>query len=373
VAVGVADLDAAWSAGRPRDDGRLVHVVLRLDAQTPTPTTPRTVLAEAIETVNAVYLRDFLNIEGIPELQLTRPAPTPEGYDFGAYALSLAHLERGLGFLAEELTDASLVGAIEGAEEPAFWSPQEGVQVGPTAVLALRAGVGERRRAWPLWIADGASVGELSGLAREFLSQGDGQVVTHSHEFSNVTTLDGAIDFLRVMLGDPRIALPVSASRTGRGSRQIHFTRLGHVVLDIREPQADRASQFVQLADIATSRQAWCDYAFVTMSRYTSSVLPSLLRGLRPGHRFPGYYTNYRDQDHEYVPDVFGWQLLTNQHIAKAHNLSRWDVAPVAGGQHLSVTAHNLDEWTSESSVWPEKLEPLLTQGRREFGDLILK
>jgi hypothetical protein len=69
----------------------------------------------------------------------------------------------------------------------------------------------------------------------------------------------------------------------------------------------------------------------------------------------------------ERVPDAHGVQVLTDAHLARARDLSAWDVRPIGAGRHL-VQARDLTPWYS--SPVPE--DTVLAAARADFGDLIL-
>jgi hypothetical protein len=54
-----------------------------------------------------------------------------------------------------------------------------------------------------------------------------------------------------------------------------------------------------------------------------------------------------------FVPDVNGIQLLTDAHLARAHDLNDWHIEPLAGGRHL-VEAPDLDVWYAQPEPDPQ-------------------
>jgi hypothetical protein len=80
-----------------------------------------------------------------------------------------------------------------------------------------------------------------------------------------------------------------------------------------------------------------------------------------------GYYRFHRHLDHERVPDACGVQLLTEAHLARAHDLSNWTVTPVADGRYL-VEARDLAAWYQTD----QPSEDVVARAREDFGDMIL-
>lgn len=66
------------------------------------------------------------------------------------------------------------------------------------------------------------------------------------------------------------------------------------------------------------------------------------------------------------VPDVFGMQLLTDEHLSRAADLSHWTVTEVATGRHL-VEAPDLADWFGPQGP----SAPVLAAARADFGPVI--
>ena len=65
--------------------------------------------------------------------------------------------------------------------------------------------------------------------------------------------------------------------------------------------------------------------------------------------------------------DAYGVQILTDEHLANATDLSNWDIRTVAPGRHL-VSAPKLAPWYAADQPDAETLE----RARCDFRDLIL-
>ena len=64
---------------------------------------------------------------------------------------------------------------------------------------------------------------------------------------------------------------------------------------------------------------------------------------LARGTKSPAYYRRYRDQDTQVLPDAFGWQVITSEHLANATDLTGWQLTDLPGGRHL-LQAPRLEE-----------------------------
>ncbi|HEY4377564.1 MAG TPA: hypothetical protein VGM93_10410, partial [Acidimicrobiales bacterium] len=92
---------------------------------------------------------------------------------------------------------------------------------------------------------------------------------------------------------------------------------------------------------------------------------------LREVQRLPGLSSSdVYDNRHllsGYVPDAHGIQVLRDAHLAKAHDLSRWNVTDLGHGRHL-VEAPDLEPWYSQPLPDPETV----VRAREDFGAMIL-
>jgi len=80
------------------------------------------------------------------------------------------------------------------------------------------------------------------------------------------------------------------------------------------------------------------------------------------------YHFRYNlDLRPQFGPDVRGAMVLTDAHLARAHDLSDWSVEPLGHGRHL-VQAHELAAWFAQ----PEPAPDVLAKARADFGPLIL-
>ncbi|GAA4115750.1 hypothetical protein GCM10022215_14830 [Nocardioides fonticola] len=68
-----------------------------------------------------------------------------------------------------------------------------------------------------------------------------------------------------------------------------------------------------------------------------------------------------------FTPDAYGIQILTDAHLARAHDLTGWLTTPLAGGRYL-VEHPDLAAWYAQ----PEPHPDVLAKARADFGDMIL-
>ena len=83
-------------------------------------------------------------------------------------------------------------------------------------------------------------------------------------------------------------------------------------------------------------------------------------------------YLNHPERWDEFVLEPSGIQILTDRHLAHAHDLAGWSTTRL-DGDHVLVEAHDLGPWYATPRRQHESPDPdLLDRARRDFGDMIL-
>jgi hypothetical protein len=109
------------------------------------------------------------------------------------------------------------------------------------------------------------------------------------------------------------------------------------------------------------------DLAFIRPApRWTQSWIQIDMRQKLPDLR--EYDIRYnRHLLSRYTPDAHGIQILTDQHLSRARDLSSWNIQEIGHGRYL-VEAEDLTPWYSTSL--PD--QDVVDQARHDFGDMIL-
>lgn len=111
------------------------------------------------------------------------------------------------------------------------------------------------------------------------------------------------------------------------------------------------------------------DVAFIRRAISCGQVTWQSLRISEPDlpHVSASDYLNARHLHRGFVPDAHLWQILTPDHLSKAHDLSDWTVT--ARGDNFVVETQDPAAWLS-SGTGPD--ETTLTKARSDFGEMIL-
>lgn len=124
------------------------------------------------------------------------------------------------------------------------------------------------------------------------------------------------------------------------------------------------------LVDVADQHAEWA----ALLENGIGHALPDSYEHSGRGARLDPYFEGFRYRDREYMPDAFVWQLLGAGHLARAHDLSRWQVEQI--GNLTLVRKPALTDWLSANGENPGMVRldrAELEAARADFGDMILR
>ena len=286
-----------------------------------------------------------------------------------------ADTDRWLGAFADGLRAAGWAGTVGAAAQA--WLPQwldkmSGPRLASYAAyrtsLPPYPAFGSTPEWWSQWGVDERVTEELCAAAVQwgalpgadvYLSQGRAQVLLEEPDVSQ----------------ELRIALKLSAMtgvtyviREPLQVRRVQFAAKGEVTWTLEEPSMKWQDCVVALRSTLLLQAHAVDLGFIR-PRQGWSLSWGDLAGADPRlpHVDEADLGLNRHLWGRYTPDAHGVQVLTGAHLAKASDLSAWDVEEVAPDRHL-VQARDLTPWFSGSLPQPDALD----QARRDFGDMIL-
>ena len=159
-----------------------------------------------------------------------------------------------------------------------------------------------------------------------------------------------------------------TAGRDGTAHRVV-FNTGGHVIYELHPADGDWLAAAQQLTGLLRVHAAIAEYGLVRLSWIPGSLWDDLHhRPPRLPHVTAGYPRVARDLESSYVPDAYGVQLLSEPHLARAGDLSRWQVTELNDGRYLVVAA-DLDAWFNHD----QPAQQLLEQARHDFDPMILR
>ena len=250
----------------------------------------------------------------------------------------------------------------------------------PLDVEAMLADLRGAMHAAPYWYGSkpqtAAVVDELIPWCTTPASPGDTVVYCNGPNNQDVP-VDGLPALVRLALDQP-IAEDVDVTWGDRENvfRHVGFWDLARFSFSAADPGTGPVQQARTLAGLITRLAPHLESAYVRsalagwMWPYvaeppTLPPQPPFRDQAAPISSHP--LSGFRHLMSSRVFDAYGIQLLTDTHLAHAHDLSRWDVQTVAPGRHL-VQARDLDPWYAADQPDPAVLE----QARADFGDMIL-
>lgn len=168
-----------------------------------------------------------------------------------------------------------------------------------------------------------------------------------------------------------RLAPTLTLTRIGPdGSvHRMSVGNLGHVVYELVDPAQERVVLAQRLSEVLVDHAPMAEYGLVRLGLTPIGAWHRLVDQLPPRlpHRRGSYSRVVRHLEPSRVPDVYGIQLLSDQHLAGGPDLTGWEVDQVSEGMHL-VSASDLGAWFDREG--PD--EATLERARRAFAPLIL-
>jgi hypothetical protein len=321
------------------------------------------------------------NAPGVPDehaIVVHPSAVTPHGpVVFIASCDTIEALETWLSVVAAELTAAEWEGRLIPIRPVDTPYEEAGGRVECVSLgLVLPVDHGEWDAAWrqrlrqeELWLVEAAATQTAIERAAAFWLGVEGD-----HYFSHgVMQFDVDADDASSLLDGVRGRLPSTILTTAGRDATAHrvvFGIGGHVIYDLHPADGDWLAAVRPLTELLRAHAAIAEYGLIRQS-WTPTYMWDDLHDRRPP-RLPyarvSYSRNTRHLESSYVPDAYGVQLLSEAHLARAADLSRWQVTELGDGRYL-VTAADLDAWFNHD----QPAENLLEQARRDFGPLILR
>lgn len=336
-------------------------------------------LSRAITSANHAATSQWLS-RGVQAVIGGDPADTPQGPVSHVAVYTDDALMAWVDHVAAQLSGEGWTGTLRPATRrhsplQLHRKPLEAI----SAVLCI-AGWGMREgrprpQAHGAWRGNPSVSEELASWANDWTVSGPGATYLTQH----MTTFKvGAADLPQLLATaltrDARGAISITHCRTTNWARRVNFDRSGRIEVEIRTSENNGQSPLDDLRAVLTHHAQRCEYALVRqawMQAITSLGViqrrPPRLAGSATGMSPNSYYRERRHLDTVRVPDAYGIQLLTEEHLRHLRNPDSWSVKEVAPGRHL-VEALDVSPWFADSEVSPS----ILTASRDDFRDLIL-
>ncbi|HST85852.1 MAG TPA: hypothetical protein VLL08_29210 [Kineosporiaceae bacterium] len=152
---------------------------------------------------------------------------------------------------------------------------------------------------------------------------------------------------------------------------RVHSAQLssrGQVTVQVEDEQLDWRTRLDNLTWMLSRQADKMDLGFIRLSPYWALSWIALGNGNQPlACVDEADVRNNRQLWDRYIPDAHGIQLLTADHLSRAHTLADWDVRSLAPDRYL-VRAKDLGAWYAGTRPDPE----VLTSARMDFAGLLL-
>ena len=246
-----------------------------------------------------------------------------------------------------------------------------------SAVLSLRGWTmrpdSDRQATRGVWATDATLASELATWATRWTHLDGGDLFVGARHVSMRVSPDAAVGLLTPAFGSSSAQADVGTFVGLDEARRVRFEFAGRLILEIRSAARTWQDVLEEMTSTVTAYAARVDYALVRQATMFALAIdgvtnrPPVRQPHRPGATAPvGNFHSRQLDDSVYVPDANPVQLLTEQHLAGAADLSGWDRVEVAPGRHL-VSSRELDGWFGQPEVDPALVE----RARADFGEII--
>lgn len=148
----------------------------------------------------------------------------------------------------------------------------------------------------------------------------------------------------------------------------MYMDALGRTCYGVMDDTLSWQDRLAQVTRAMVAFPAATDLAFIKHNSALTLSWSELSEGRPMLPYVKEYHIRYnRHLNGQYIPDAHGLQLLTDNHLKRANDLSGWLIEPLGGGKHL-VQAKDLEPWYATIDPDPDTL----AKARADFGGMIL-
>ncbi|WP_307204465.1 hypothetical protein [Nocardioides zeae] len=380
--------DESSFRARWHDDQESIHISVRPDGIDALPLEQRReALADLASTCSTALIAAndrHAVITDPPDPDYTLacgPAPTPRIDDVEVWLTDAPSIEHALAWIRTFATVLNAKG-VRCTLSPSRWAgrsrPEPNGQMIPSAALCLKGWrIMDDTRRWgrypnPGWVFDHELADRLLHSTLKW--------VVRDSPTPDTATVDIVVDGVGMFMPPTEAAWHLRRNLTNAKlmwfeqdtrSRNVRFDSIGRILAQAYEAHQpwtmtlaavrsllidlhrDLELGVVRLAPNQTGKPGWA------LSSY--APLPEHLPRTRT------IYSRWRHHDATKTFDAYGIQLLSDAHLAAAHDLTGWIITPLTGGMHL-VEHPDPAAWFAHDEPDPH----VLAQARHDFGPMII-
>jgi hypothetical protein len=218
------------------------------------------------------------------------------------------------------------------------------------------------------WLVDPDTTRHALGPAVEFVLRSPGELYAlHGLTQFRIDPVDAA----NLVANAIAVGPPVALTRVAQGGdlARLYLGHLGHVHYEARNQAGGWPAE---VSALSTQLRAHADHAEYGLIRRIWSVAVGWdglvdLHPPRPPSVRGSYAWFTRHLESSRVPDAYGHQLLTDEHLNHAHDLSRWRIEKISTRLY-EVIAREPEAWFANG----EPSSGVIDRARADFGDMIL-
>lgn len=208
---------------------------------------------------------------------------------------------------------------------------------------------------------------EICAFAAGWAGEVDGEVQLRQSIFTLQVDSRDVADPLRAAVELTGMAGVTVVGDAPRRARHVALAPGGEGVFQVIDDRTTWQQHVAELRPTLIDLAEHTNHAFFRSAHRAALSVTDLDRVI-PLPSIEEYHVRYNKHLlGEYVPDAHGLQVLREEHLGRAHDLSEWRISELGHGRYL-VEAPDLEPWYSRAVPDPGVLE----QARHDFGAMLL-
>lgn len=281
---------------------------------------------------------------------------------------------RWLDKVAQLLTEGGAEGVITAAPHvlsPAWYRNDPTIPAQPTAMIAFRTSdlsAMSRDEARFVWAVPPEPTRRIVEAVAQWTRLDGAKIHLGVSGYTTVAQVEDIEPMLNAALPrEPSASIDqfTTKPRRMRSASFGNYGTAGMQIVDFATPWPDRVQDLIEgmrrlpdlieqasLAHMGKGSPPWSNIG---------SAVP------RPPHVMAYHFRTNPNLRRQFVPDAYAAQVLTQDHLSRAHDLSDWAITDLGYGRSL-LTAPDLESWFASGQPDPA----VLAKARADFGDMIL-
>jgi hypothetical protein len=300
------------------------------------------------------------------------PASMPRGYAVQLIrATTLALVRNWVSDLATALAERGFAGKLGGAPEvgaiPCLFASEPPVPTGYVVWTLDPSAMQDERRRAAAWLVSPEATVRIAELADRWARRPGADIVLRQNLYSLAVQLENAAPHLAQSVTETGLAGLDFILDKNECATHTALAFGGEGVFQLIGGPKGWRQRINRLTEALTALPADTNQAYIRLG-HRGKISHNAIHVLQPLPYVEEYHVRYNKHLLDrYLPDAHGVQVVRDAHLAKAHDLSGWQVTELGHGRHL-VQAPDLAPWYANGLPDPDTL----ARARADFAGALL-